>query len=172
MPGIQVDGYFPDTSTSNTNNGWKHDSQFVIRIPDHWNGKLVISGAPGVRAQYANDFIISDWVLSKGYAFASTDKGNVGASFYVDGSKPGGSIAEWHQHVTQLTVATKGVAQQVYAKKPGRMFMFGISDGGYLTRWQLENHPGLFDAGLDREGTLFRPEGPNLLTYLPTALKQ
>ena len=26
--------------------------------------------------QYANDFIISDWVLARGYAFASTDKGN------------------------------------------------------------------------------------------------
>ncbi|MDF8266063.1 hypothetical protein P4R38_17580, partial [Luteipulveratus sp. YIM 133296] len=108
MPGIQVDGYFPDTSTSNTNNGWNHDSQFVIRIPDHWNGKLVISGAPGVRAQYANDFIISDWALSKGYVFASTAKGNVGASFYADGSKPGGSIAVWHQRVTQQAAAGPG----------------------------------------------------------------
>ena len=89
VPGIQVDGYFPDTSTTNANNGWKHDSQFVIRIPDHWNGGLVVSGAPGVRGQYANDFIIGDWVLAKGYAFASTDKGNTGASFYDDGSAPG-----------------------------------------------------------------------------------
>ncbi len=30
--------------------------------------------------QYANDFTISDWVLAKGYAYASTDKGNVGRS--------------------------------------------------------------------------------------------
>ena len=49
--------------------------------------------------------------------------------------------------------------------------MFGISNGGYLTRWQLENRPDLYDGGLDWEGTLFRAEGPNLLTYLPTALK-
>ena len=118
VPGIQVDGYFPDTSTTNANNGWKHDSQFVIRIPDHWNGGLVISGAPGVRGQYANDFIIGDWVLAKGYAFASTDKGNTGASFYDDGSAPGGSIAEWNSRVTQLTVATKRVVKQVRAKAP------------------------------------------------------
>ena len=32
VPGVQVDGYFPDTSTFNTNNGWNHDSQFVIRL--------------------------------------------------------------------------------------------------------------------------------------------
>jgi hypothetical protein len=172
VPGIQVDGYFPDTSTTNTNNGWNHDSQFVLRIPDDWNGGLVVTGAPGVRGQYANDFIIGDWVLSKGFAFASTDKGNMGAKFYADGSAPGGSIAEWHQRVTQLTVAAKAVVKQAYGKKAKRTYMAGISNGGYLTRWQLENNAKLFDGGLDWEGTLFRAEGPNLLTYLPTALKE
>jgi hypothetical protein len=171
VPGIQVDGYFPDTSTGNTNNDWNHDSQFVIRMPDRWNGKVVITGAPGVRGQYANDFIIGDWVLAKGYAFASTDKGNVGAKFYDDGSEPGGSIAEWHRRVTQLTRATKQVLAQRYGRQPRRTYMMGISNGGYLTRWQLENRPRLYDGGVDWEGTLFRAEGPNLLTYLPTALK-
>lgn len=172
VPGIQVDGYFPDSSTSNTNNGWNHDSQFVIRLPDDWNGGLVITGAPGVRAQYANDFIISDWVLSRGYAFASTDKGNVGTSFYDDGSEPGGSIAEWNERVTQLTRATKAVVKDRYRTKPQRTYMFGISNGGYLTRWQLENEPRLYDGGIDWEGTLFRADGPNLMTYLPTALRE
>ena len=171
VPGIQVDGYFPDTSTSNTNNGWNHDSQFVLRIPDHWNGGLVVSGSPGNRAQYANDFIISDFVLAKGYAFAATDKGNVGLKFYDDGSTPGGSVREWNSRVTQLTIASKKVLKQVYAKAPAKTFMFGISNGGYLTRWQLENRPDLYDGGLDWEGTLFRADGPNLFTYLPTALK-
>ena len=171
IPGIQVDGYFPDDSTSNTNHGWNHDSQFVIRLPARWNGRLVVSGAPGTRRQYANDFIISDWVLSKGYAFASTDKGNDGASFYRDGSSPGGSIREWNRRVTQLTRATKAVVQQRYGHAPRRTYMFGISNGGYLTRWQLENHPRMYDGGLDWEGTLFRAGGPNLLTYLPAALK-
>ncbi|HEX6248814.1 MAG TPA: tannase/feruloyl esterase family alpha/beta hydrolase [Nocardioidaceae bacterium] len=171
VPGIQVDGYFPDTSTSNTNNGWNHDAQFVIRMPDEWNGKVVITGAPGVRAQYANDFIIGDHVLAQGYAFASTDKGNVGARFYDDGSRPGGSIAEWHSRVTELTRATEVVLRQVYGRSPERTYMAGISNGGYLTRWQLENRPGLYDGGLDWEGTLLRAEGPNLMTYLPAALK-
>ncbi len=171
VPGIQVDGYFPDTSTSNTNNGWNHDAQFVVRLPARWNGKLVVSGAPGTRRQYANDFIISDWVLSKGYAFASTDKGNNGATFYRDGSSPGGSIREWNRRVTQLTRATKAVVRQRYGRAPRRTYMFGISNGGYLTRWQLENHPRMYDGGLDWEGTLFRAAGPNLLTYLPTALR-
>ena len=84
--GIQIDGYFPDDSTTNTENGWNHDSQFVIRLPATWNGQLVITGAPGVRKQYAPDYIISDWVLSQGYAYASTDKGNTGTSFFSTAS--------------------------------------------------------------------------------------
>lgn len=171
VPGIQVDGYFPDTSTTNTNNGWQHDSQFVVRIPDAWNGKLVVSGSPGNRAQYANDFILSDWVLAQGYAFASTDKGNVGLNFWDDGSTPGGSVREWNSRVTQLTEAVQDTVKRVRAGQVQRTYMAGISNGGYLVRWQLENRPDLYDGGLDWEGTLFRADGPNLLTYLPTALK-
>ncbi|WP_299050374.1 tannase/feruloyl esterase family alpha/beta hydrolase [uncultured Nocardioides sp.] len=172
VPGIQVDGYFPDSSTSNTNNGWDHDSQFVLRVPDDWNGGLVVSGAPGTRRQYANDFVIGDRVLARGFAFAATDKGNNGAAFYDDGSAPGGSIREWHRRVTQLARAAKVAVEQRYGRAPRHTYMAGISNGGYLVRWQLENRPGLYDGGLDWEGTLFRAAGPNLLTYLPTALRE
>lgn len=48
--------------------------------------------------------------------------------------------------------------------------MTGISNGGYLTRWQLENHPELYDGGVDWEGALWTEDGPNLFTYLPTAV--
>jgi hypothetical protein len=172
--GIQVDGYFPDDSTTNTTYGWNHDSQFVIRLPEHWNGQLVITGAPGVRKQYAPDYIISDWVLSMGYAYASTDKGNTGTSFYENGSRsaPGQAVREWHDRVTELTRATKEVVAQRYGSAPTRTWMTGISNGGYLTRWQLENHPELFDGGVDWEGTLMTADGPNLFTYLPTALRE
>ena len=171
VPGVQIDGYFPDTSTFNTHHGWDHDAQFVIRLPDRWNGKLVVTGAPGVRRQYAVDFLMSDWVLARGYAFAATDKGNSGPLFYRDGDEPGDAIAEWHRRVTELTLAARDVVRQRYGQEPIRTYMTGISNGGYLTRWALENHPELYDGGVDWEGTLFRAEGPNLLTYLPTTLK-
>ena len=35
-----------------------------------------------------------------------------------------------------------------------------MSNGGYLVRWQLENHPELYDGGVDWEGTLWRTERP------------
>jgi dienelactone hydrolase len=170
VAGIQIDGYFPDVSTTNTNHGWNHDSQFVIRLPERWNGGLVITGSSGNRRQYANDYIIGDWVLAAGYAFAATDKGNTGSQFYRDDRRPGDAVAEWNQRVTQLTLAAKMVVAERYGLGPRRTYMTGISNGGYLTRYALENHPELYDGGVDWEGTLFRAEGPNLLTFLPPAL--
>jgi len=173
VPGIQVDGYFHDDSTLNAEYGWFHDAQFVIRLPDNWNGKLVITGAPGVRKQFANDYIISDYVLAHGYAYASTDKGNSGTSFYDDGiigQSPGGAVREWHQRVTELTRAAQALMRSHYGHSAAKTYMTGISNGGYLTRYALENHPELYDGGVDWEGTLFRPQGPNLFTYLPVAL--
>jgi hypothetical protein len=117
VPGIQVDGYFFDTSTTNTYNGWAHDAQFVIRLPDNWNGKLVITGAPGVRKQYATDYLLSDWFVARGYAYAATDKGNSGTSFYKDGTVPGDAIAEWNDRVTELTLAAKEAVRQRYGQR-------------------------------------------------------
>jgi hypothetical protein len=172
VPGLQVDGYFPDTSTFNNENGWFHDAQFVMRFPNKWNGKLVITGAPGIRKQYSVDPVISDFVLARGYAYASTDKGNDGVDFYQDdGAVPGAAIAEWNTRVTQLTIAAKQAVAQRYGSAPSRTYITGISNGGYLTRWQLENHPELYDGGVDWEGTLFT-DSPNLFTYLPVALRE
>jgi hypothetical protein len=172
--GIQVDGYFPDDSTTNTTYGWNHDSQFVIRLPENWNGQLVITGAPGVRKQYATDYILSDWLVAQGYAYAATDKGNTGTSFFKNGSRsaPGQAVREWHDRVSELAVAAKEVVAQRYGDRPEQTWMTGISNGGYLTRWQLENRPELYDGGVDWEGTLFTAEGPNLFTFLPTALRE
>jgi hypothetical protein len=171
IPGLQVEGYFPDTSRTNTWQGRNHDSQYVIRLPNEWNGKLVVTGAPGIRRQYANDFILSDWFLDRGYAFASTDKGNTGTSFYNDGVEPGDAIAEWHKRVTELTLAAKMVVQQRYGRFADRTYVTGISNGGYLTRWQLENRPDLYDGGVDWEGTFMTPDTPNIYTFLPATLR-
>ncbi|MEV7952060.1 3-hydroxybutyrate oligomer hydrolase family protein [Streptomyces rubiginosohelvolus] len=171
VPGIQIDGHFPDASTGNTNHGWNHDSQFVIRLPDRWNGGLVVAGSPGVREQYANDRAFGDWALARGYAFAATDKGNTSAAFHRDGRAPGDAIAEWNTRYTQLTRAARLVVAQRYLRPPSRTLAMGMSNGGYLVRWQLENRPELYDGGVDWEGALWRADGPNLLTFLPPALR-
>ncbi|AUY48071.1 tannase/feruloyl esterase family alpha/beta hydrolase [Streptomyces sp. CB01881] len=171
VPGIQLDGYFPDTSTTNSNNGWNHDSQFVIRLPRNWNGGLVVAGPPGIRRQYANDQIISDQVLAKGFAYAATDKGNTGPQLYRDGTEPGDAILEWHQRVAQLTVAAKAVVARQYGRAPSSTYAAGLSAAGYLVRWQLEHYPQLYTGGIDWNGLLLTKDDPNLLTNLPPALR-
>ncbi|RSM72274.1 tannase/feruloyl esterase family alpha/beta hydrolase [Actinoplanes sp. ATCC 53533] len=170
VPGVQVDGYFPDTSTTNTNHGWQHDSQFVLRLPTRWNGGLVVAGPPATREQFANDRIISDQVLAKGYAYAATDKGNTGAQIYRDGHRPGDAIMEWHQRVTQLTVAAGKAAARHYGQAPRATYAAGLSAGGYLVRWQLENRPDLYTGGLDWNALIFT-RSTSMLTTLPPALR-
>jgi hypothetical protein len=171
VAGTQVDGYFPDDSTTNTEHGWNHDAQFVLRLPARWTGGLVVTGAPGNRKQYSLDGTISDWVLAKGYAFAATDKGNTGSAFWTDGRRPGDAVAEWNRRLTQLTVAAKAAVARYYGHRARRTLVTGISNGGYLTRWQLENHPELYDGGVDWEGTLWRAD-TTMFTSLPTALRE
>lgn len=170
VPGVQIDGYFPDTSGFNNTHGWAHDAQFVIRLPDRWNGGLVVTGAPGNRKQYATDTAISDQVLAQGFAYAATDKGNSGVDFYRDGKRPGDAVAEWNTRTTQLTRAAKRAVAQRYGQAPRRTYMTGVSNGGYLTRRQLENHPELYDGGVDWEGTLWADEGRHPLLSLPVAV--
>ncbi|MFJ4872055.1 tannase/feruloyl esterase family alpha/beta hydrolase [Streptomyces sp. NPDC088757] len=170
VPGVQIDGYFPDDSRLNATHGWAHDAQFVIRLPDRWNGGLVVTGAPGTRRQYSTDALISDQVLARGFAYASTDKGNTGPDFFTDGRKPGDAVAEWNRRVTELTLAAKKAVRQRYGRAADRTYMTGISNAGYLTRWQLENRPELYDGGVDWEGVLWTAGGPNLLTSLPVTV--
>ncbi|MDA2803181.1 alpha/beta hydrolase family protein [Nocardiopsis suaedae] len=172
VPGVQLDGHFPDRSSTNATHGWDHDSQFVIRFPEDWNGGLVVGGSPGNRTQYALDAAVSDWVVAQGYAFAATDKGNTGLEFHRDGNRPGSAVAEWNKRLTQLTVAAKEAAGLHYGRTPERTFVTGLSNGGYLTRWQLENRPDLYDGGIDWSGVLWRGDGPNLFTFLPTAVRE
>lgn len=171
IPGIQLDGYFADTSTTNPTHGWHHDSQFVLRLPQRWNGGLVVTAPAGIREQYANDRTISDYVLSKGYAFAATDKGNTGPLISQDGNRPGDAIAEWHTRFTQLTKAAQRVAAQRYGRPPTHTFAAGLSIAGYLVRWQLEHEPQLYSGGIDWNGALLTEQAPNLLTTLPPALR-
>ena len=68
-----------------------------------------------------------------------------------------------------VVAGATGVAQRYY-RAPETTLVTGLSNGGYLVRWQLENHPELYDGGVDWEGTLWSAEGPNLVEYLPTTL--
>ena len=67
VPGIQVGGWFVGDPTK--------EARFLLRFPDDWNGKLVVAGSSGTRSEYNGDWAWSDYVLPKGYAYASQNKG-------------------------------------------------------------------------------------------------
>lgn len=52
-------------------------------MPDPWNGKVVVTRAPGVRSQYANDFIIGDWVLAARLRLRLDDKRDTDSSILL-----------------------------------------------------------------------------------------
>jgi len=49
--------------------------RWILRIPHNWNGKLAVCGTPATRSEHANDAILGDFLLARGYSFASSNKG-------------------------------------------------------------------------------------------------
>ncbi len=212
VSGLQLDGYWPDgcnafqvepaltakngapfingctapTGAGGTcKTGCHHDAQFVVRIPDAWNGRLLTAGTPGIRDAFASDFILSDAALERHWAYASQDKGNMGANFYRDGSDetacptpwcPAGAINEWTSRMRQATRSAKALLNSIAPgyglRRVTRSYAAGVSNGGYQVRRALEtdsSRESLYDGGVDWEGTLFSQRS-NLFDYLPTSL--
>ena len=65
FPGLQITG----AMTDDVNARW------VLRLPNDWNGRLVVGIPGGFRSEFMGDFIFSDLVVQLGYAYASTNKG-------------------------------------------------------------------------------------------------
>jgi len=180
QPTAFIPGCTPTTSGTCASN-CHHDSAFVIRIPDDWDGHLLSAGTPGIRDQFSSDFILSDYAMEKGWAYVSQDKGNMAANFYQAGcdetgascgSTPawpgactstanpwcaGSAIAEWTFRMRQATAAARTLLHVVgpgYGLQ-GVTFSYasGISNGGYQTRRALET-----DSASDQFGCSTRAE--------------
>src|SRR5207248_68750 len=116
-----------------------HDGQFVLRIPDGWNGRLLTAGTPGIRDAFASDFILSDYAMERGWAYVSQDKGNMGANFFRQGGgapwTPGAAVQEWAARMRQATSAARALldslAPQYGLSGVTRSYAAGISNGRY-----------------------------------------
>jgi hypothetical protein len=188
VPGLQINGYFADDPTG--------EARFLIRLPDDWNGNLVVAGASGTRSEFNGDFSWSDYVVQKGYAYASQNKGvlnlriaavsstppptdplacrlnpasTVWVHFYDnDPEKP---FTQWTQYIISAAQAARLAVKGAYNHFPTRTYAVGTSNGGYQVRRAMEEAPDLFDGGVDWEGTFIDAAGPNILIDLPPAIK-
>src|SRR5437016_8559381 len=67
VPGLQIQARIASDP--------KGEARFLLRLPNDWNGRLVVAGASGTRSEFNGDFAWSDYVVQKGYAYASQNKG-------------------------------------------------------------------------------------------------
>lgn len=188
VPGVQLDAWLTDDPTG--------QARFLIRLPDDWNGKLVVAGASGTRSEFNGDFAWSDYVVQKGYAYASQNKGvlnlkvagvattppptdptpcrlnplsPVWVHFYDnDPLKP---FTQWTQYMIEAAQLARSALKGAYNHYPTRTYAVGTSNGGYQVRRAIEQAPDLFDGGVDWEGTFIDPNGPNILIDLPPAIR-
>jgi hypothetical protein len=181
VPGIQLDARISDDPTG--------EARILFRLPDQWNGKLVVAGASGTRSEFNGDFAWSDYVLQQGYAYVSQNKGvlnfhlttaddplgcrlnpssSVFVHFYDD--DPDQPFTRWTEFMIEATRIGKNAVTVNYGRYPSRTYAVGTSNGGYQVRRALEAAPELFDGGIDWEGTYVDPVAPNILSGLPPAI--
>jgi len=181
VPGVQLNARIAGDPTG--------QARFLLRLPDQWNGRLVVAGASGTRSEFNGDFAWSDYVIQKHYAYASQNKGvlnlqlstsadplgcrlnpslQVFVHFYDNG--PGQEFTRWRHFMVEAgKLAHKGV-QIHYGSAPRYTYAVGTSNGGYQVRRAIETAPEVFDGGVDWEGTFVDAGAPNLLTDLPAGV--
>jgi hypothetical protein len=183
VPGVLIKGTLKDDQ----------QGRFLLRLPKEWNGKLVVAGAAGTRSEFNGDLVISDFVLQKGYAYASQNKGmlnweppesdanacplhpigsDANQLLYFHLLDNGNSLAEWGERINQAALIAKALIEAHYGCKPSRTYAMGVSNGGYQVRKAIEDHPETFDGGVEWEAVLWQRNGPNFIGELPVGLKQ
>ena len=181
VPGIQLNARIASDPQG--------QARFLLRLPDTWNGRLVVAGASGTRSEFNGDFAWSDYVLQEGYAYASQNKGvlNLALSTAADplacrlnpttpvfvhffDNDPGQQFTRWAQFMALGAQLAQQGARSHYGRGPQRTYAVGTSNGGYQVRRAVESYPDLFDGGVDWEGTFVDEHAPNLLTDLPAGV--
>jgi hypothetical protein len=184
VPGLQISGWFASDPA--------HEARFLLRLPNSWNGKLVVAGTPSQRSEFSSDFAWSDYVVQKGYAYASQNKGVYGffftsaltdplacrfsptflstlfLHFYDD--DPGKPFTQWGQYMIDTAKLARSGVGALYGSGPRFTYAVGTSNGGYQVRRAVELAPQLFDGGVDWEGTYVDADTPNILSDLPPAV--
>lgn len=181
VPGLQLNARIASDPTG--------QARFLLRLPNDWNGRLVVAGASGTRSEFNGDFAWSDYVVQQGYAYASQNKGVLNLQFtaatdplgcrlnpastlfvrFYD-NEAGQPFTRWAEYMIKAAQLARVGVRAGYNRSPRYTYAVGTSNGGYQVRRALESAPELFDGGVDWEGTFVDEHAPNLLTDLPPAI--
>jgi hypothetical protein len=186
VPGIQLNARIASDPLG--------QARFLLRLPNDWNGRLVVAGASGTRSEFNGDFAWSDYVVQQGYAYASQNKGvlnlfivslasptppeplacrlNPSSTIWVHffDNDPGQQFTRWARFMIEAAELARKGLQAGYGAPPRHTYAVGTSNGGYQVRRAVELAPHLFDGGVDWEGTFVDEHAPNILTDLPPAI--
>jgi hypothetical protein len=163
VPGRLIEGTLPPD----------HYARFVLRVPEDWNGKLVVAAASGITDERTYDLYFSDHALSRGFAFAATDKGVRRAT--LDGDTvlmpflPENSVRRWASRLEALTALARETCAALRGRAPEKTYAVGLSNGGFLARRAAEE--GFVDAAVEVSGVLWRADSGTVLRRLPVALR-
>src|SRR5882762_10209465 len=169
-------------------------ARFLLRLPNDWNGRLVVAGASGTRSEFNGDFAWSDYVVQQGYAYASQNKGVLNLSIvtlapppptdplacrlnpaspvfvHFFDNDPGQPFTRWAEFMIKAAQLARDGVKAGYGRPPRFTYAVGTSNGGYQVRRAVETAPELFDGGVDWEGTFVDEHAANILTDLPPAI--
>jgi len=186
VPGLQLDARIASDPAG--------QARFLLRLPNDWNGRLVVAGASGTRSEFNGDFAWSDYVLQQGYAYASQNKGVLNLSIvtltppppadplacrlnpaspvfvHFFDNDPGQPFTRWAEFMIKGAQLARDGVKAGYGRSPRFSYAVGTSNGGYQVRRAVELAPELFDGGVDWEGTFVDGHAPNILTDLPPAI--
>jgi Alpha/beta hydrolase domain len=138
------------------------NKRFVIRVPQKWNGSLVIgahggSGGDAIdrsgkvygTSETALDDVIGDYAFTNGFAYASVDRDGVG------GTRSGYALTMQFAELAKREVTQRSLSRRSAereggrfggtASSPIRMYIVGLSAGGGITRMIAEAMPTPFD---------------------------
>lgn len=163
VPGMLVTGTLPP----------ENRARFLLRVPRDWNGRLVVAAASGVTDENTYDLYFSDYLVSKGYAFAATDKGVrralLDADTMVMPMTPESSVRRWTGRLEMLVETCREIILRRHGTSPEKVYAVGLSNGGFIARRAAEM--GFVDGAVEISGVLWRADKGNLLRELPAILR-
>jgi hypothetical protein len=157
--------------------------RFVVRIPDRWNGRLVVAGTPAQRSEFACDRLFGDPLLARGYAYATSNKGEGDGALLLEPGRritingielprfllpdgrgisfwfhaPGHRMERWRDDFIAVTERAREIIRASCGREPESTYAIGLSNGGYEVRRAIESSD-LYNGALTWNAALWTPE--------------